>query len=62
MARMSIVAIGAGAFLALLVILQIISTLGGAQKQRQFTFESVRDGLADDSTFLIGVGKADITG
>lgn len=62
MARLSVVAIGAGAFLALLVMLQVVSTLGGARTPRQFTFDSVRNGRADDSTFLVGVGKADITG
>lgn len=56
------VAVGAGAFIALLVTLQIISTLGGSQQAPQLSFDSVRNGRADDSTFLVGIGKADITG
>jgi hypothetical protein len=62
MAQTGIVAITAGAFLSLLMLLHLIMTIGNPKGPQNFGFESLREGRADNTVFLLGAGKADITG
>ncbi|KAL1962484.1 hypothetical protein VTN77DRAFT_9605 [Rasamsonia byssochlamydoides] len=62
MARFGLVAIIVGAFFGLLVILQLVATIGKPQEPRSFGFQNLREGRTDDTIFLLGAGKADITG
>ena len=62
MARFGLIAIATGAFLSLLVILQLVATIGKPQEPHSFGFQGLRKERTDDTVFLLGAGKADITG
>lgn len=69
MARTGFIALIVGASLALLVLLQLVANIGlhepSSSSHVNFVPLKDRSGTAaadDDSTFLLGVGKADITG
>lgn len=67
MARFGLVAALAGALLGALVTLQLIATVQNSKLSSsfdsQYKWKSRADELAaDDSVFLLGAGKADITG
>lgn len=62
MAQAGILVITAGAFLSLLLLLHLIVTIGHPTEPRSFGFGPLRQGRADNTVFLLGAGKADITG
>lgn len=62
MARSALAAIVAGAFLGLVVILQLVATIGEPRQPHNFGFQTLRKERTDDTIFLLGAGKADITG
>lgn len=67
MARFGFIAALAGALFGALVMLQLIATVQNSKRDSSFEFESKWKGradelAADDSVFLLGAGKADITG
>ncbi|KAJ9285607.1 hypothetical protein DTO021C3_6861 [Paecilomyces variotii] len=67
MARFGFVAALAGIFLGALALLQLISIAWEGPKLPRFGYDSHREGresgfASDDGVFLLGAGKADITG
>ncbi|KAL2002081.1 hypothetical protein VTN02DRAFT_679 [Thermoascus thermophilus] len=67
MARFGFVAALSGALFGALVMLQLIATVQDSKRDSSFDFESTWKGMADelaadDGVFLLGAGKADITG
>jgi hypothetical protein len=65
MARPGFIALLVGASLALLVLLQLFANAGLHETSSRFDFHPVKEtraGTDDDNVFLLGVGKADITG
>jgi hypothetical protein len=62
MARTGLFAIVAGAFLGLLLLLHVIATICNPEGPPSLGFDPLREGRADNTVFLLGAGKADITG
>lgn len=65
MARSGFIALIAGATLTLLVILQLVANAGLHETSSRFDFHPLKETRAqtdDDGVFLLGTGKADITG
>ncbi|KAH8697094.1 putative neutral/alkaline nonlysosomal ceramidase [Talaromyces proteolyticus] len=63
MARPGFIALIVGAFLGVLMLLQLVATIESNKVPSRFSFQSHPETRAgDDTEFLLGAGKADITG